>query len=154
MRILLFSFLFLLAGLFYLLEHSLYGVRAQVIVSDSMRPTFRAGTLVFTLPEPKQWYKKDDIITFRPPRREIGLVTHRVMRAYISDQGLRELETKGDANTNGDPWTLTPGEVVGKVRFWIPFIGFIILILQTRLTFVILSSLFFIAAVGPELLNI
>ena len=50
-------------------------------------------------------------------------------------------KTKGDANPNEDPWTLTSDHIIGRVMFKVPFLGTTILFLRTPQGLVVLAIL-------------
>lgn len=99
-------------------------VSAQAILSGSMSPAIKPGSLVISTASRSSEYRTGDIITMRLTGgyREL-YVTHRISAVKFDQAGLEYLETKGDANTNGDPWRVLPSQVVGRVLLAIPFIG-------------------------------
>lgn len=93
------------------------GIRPAVVISGSMEPTIRTGSLIF-VDTTYRSLKEDDIVAFRTGG---SLVTHRLVR----DTGEGWI-TKGDANSCEDPWRISENNIIGKTVFWIPDIGFLI----------------------------
>lgn len=52
-----------------------------------------------------------------------AIITHRVISKYKNGEEYI-FKTKGDANKDSDFFELTQNEVLGKVKFVIPYIGF------------------------------
>ena len=108
------------------------GISVDSIMSGSMEPVLRTGGIVFT-----------DTKERRP---EIGetRVTHRVIRkehkGYV---------TKGDANNREDPTVVTADQIIGKVIFSFPCLGYAAVFVRQRtifgiLTVMILQEMFFL----------
>ena len=77
----------------------------------SMNPTLRTGDKLYVIPYEGEKIRRGDVIAFIPPEGE-SKVVHRV--ASVNSQGIR---TRGDNNNQGDPWVLSPDQVVGQVVF-------------------------------------
>lgn len=91
------------------------------VSSNSMVPAFERGDLVIT--RAVQALRIGDTITFRKYGQ---LVTHRVI-ALGREPGT--FETRGDANTASDPWTITQADVVGRVQTVVHRAGFPLLLM-------------------------
>jgi signal peptidase len=101
------------------------GITPYVVLSGSMEPTIKTGSLSFINKHVKyEKIKNEDIIAFR--MNDKTLVTHRVVE--ITKDGF---ETKGDANEEKDGIITTESNYVGKNIFWIPKVGYVIRIIQT-----------------------
>jgi len=96
----------------------------MAVVSNSMKPTFERGDLIFIkgvdLPDK---IKQGDIIVFRLEGDQMTKV-HRVVEIENSS-GQVQFTTKGDANSKPDPDPVSFEEVKGKVLFWIPKLGYV-----------------------------
>lgn len=93
------------------------GSRPAVVLSGSMEPTIKTGSLVIIdtdYDEPEE----NDVAAF-----ETGgaLVIHRLVER--TDEGW---VTKGDANDSEDPWRITDENIKGKTVFWVPELGYLI----------------------------
>lgn len=127
------------------------GVRALVVQSGSMEPHISTKSIVITVPS--SFYSKDDIITFKQSGRENVLVTHRIVSMENTSRG-NEFVTKGDANEEADGETILANDIIGKVVFSIPLIGYIVSFAQTQAGFILLVIIPAVAIVYSELINI
>jgi signal peptidase len=147
-----FGFVFLcLAGLTVLSYRPVAGYRVQVIVSGSMEPAIKTGSLLLTRNPRPGSYVPGDIISFYPPSRERVLVTHRLLKVYQNASGVRVGETKGDANPVKDPWVISMGSVTGKGVVAVPYVGYLLRLLNTPLAFLVTTLVAFVYFVLPEL---
>jgi signal peptidase I len=96
---------------------TLLGWQAEVVASGSMAPALHAGDVVIADPRARS-PRTGQIVVVRDPDVDGGLLTHRVVA--VTDGVLR---TRGDANPQSDPRTLSAGDVVGTVRLVVPAAG-------------------------------
>ena len=89
---------------------------AQVVRSESMKPSLNMGDVVIVGPVKGQ-IKPGDIISYE---RGGELVIHRVIE--VED---RNLQTKGDAVEDPDPWEVSLADVEGVFVFKVPYLGFL-----------------------------
>jgi signal peptidase len=96
--------------------------KLYLVQSGSMEPTIKTGSIVVTLPS--QTYTQGDIITFTKNKNAI---THRVQAKLYPDgtANAPTYKTAGDANEDFDNWEVASSEIIGKVVFSVPYIGFI-----------------------------
>ena len=94
------------------------GVQPTVIYSGSMRPSLDVGDIVIISEVPIDEIKEGDIIQYRT---ENIPVVHRVYD--VSDTNV--FLTKGDDNDKPDSDPVIAGQIMGKVAFTIPKIGWI-----------------------------
>ena len=100
------------------------GITPYVVLSGSMEPTIKTGSLCFINKHAKyEKIKEKDIIAFK---MEGTLVTHRVYS--VTDEGF---ETKGDNNDDKDGSLVTKDSFVGKNIFWIPKVGYGVKLVQS-----------------------
>jgi len=109
-----------------------FGWRVDAVFSGSMEPALKVGSVEITKPFDPNDIQAGDIITFRSPGNPELVVTHRV--AAITDQGFI---TKGDANKDNDELVVPPQNVIGKVVFHIPYVGYVVWALRTPLGFIL-----------------
>jgi len=103
----------------------IFGIKPYVVLSGSMEPTIKTGSLCIINENIKfNNIKEKDIIAFRLD--DGTLVTHRVYK--ITKSGLK---TKGDNNKNVDSSKITKKNYVGKNIIWIPKIGYIVSVIQS-----------------------
>jgi signal peptidase len=94
-----------------------------VVLSGSMEPAMPVGGLSFVEPRDEDTQiRVGDVVTYRRPDDESTLVSHRV-HAITDHLGEPTIWTVGDANEAPDPWAITEDQVIGRVRFTLPFVG-------------------------------
>lgn len=127
------AILLLLLALVHLIPR-IFGIRPFIVLSGSMEPALPTGSVVFvdTRAAPEQIHT-GDIITYRV---ETATVTHRVV-AESADA----VTTKGDANEQADFSSVPRSSILGRVRFHIPWLGYLYTILSTPVFIAVLSSL-------------
>lgn len=96
----------------------IFGNEPVVVLTGSMEPKYKVGTIIYYSKVEKDEIKVNDVITFKTSNNEI--VTHRVNN-IVEDR----YETKGDANETTDPKLVEYEDIVGKVgKFYIPYVGY------------------------------
>lgn len=103
-----------------------FGIQINAVATGSMEPDLPAGSLIFVKAVNYEDIAIGDDITFAKGNGSI-LVTHRVI--YKSEQ-TKTLTTQGIANNVADS-PISYNDVKGKVVFSIPFIGYIVLFINT-----------------------
>ncbi|KTR53392.1 S26 family signal peptidase [Curtobacterium oceanosedimentum] len=97
------------------------GVRTFDVRTPSMGRAAPVGSLVVTVPPGQHRLAVGDVVTFVPPVAEGGGTaarlpyTHRVTAVVDG-----AITTKGDANGAADAWTISRGDVVGRVVAVLP----------------------------------
>lgn len=109
--------------------------RFLFVQSGSMEPKVPVGSLVMIVPQVQ--YSIGDVVTFAPSLKEPEkLVTHRL--TGFADEAVGLLyQTKGDANKTADPMPLPGEQIVGKVVFGLPFVGYLLNLLRTPQGFIL-----------------
>jgi signal peptidase I len=106
-------------------EPNFLGNQLKTVLSGSMEPTFKTGSIIAVKPvsDPSS-LKKNDIITYMQPDQ--SLVTHRIIE--VIKQGDQVMyQTKGDNNEDADTQPILSQNVVAKYTgFTIPFLGYLI----------------------------
>ena len=123
-----------LGSLAFLLP-SLLGYDRYVITSGSMTGTFDVGSIVFDKPVAVADLEVGDVITYLPPESSgvPHLVTHRIAKIHRPARGPLVYRTKGDANSQVDPWEFHLDRAVqAKVQFGVPYAGYLFLALADR----------------------
>ena len=113
-----------------------------IIRSGSMEPTIKTGSAAVIRREDR--YTVGDIITF--VEKDRGLVTHRIVK---EENGV--FLTQGDANNAEDMDPVPAKNIRGKVVFSLPYAGYVIAFLQTKVgmvLFILVPAGYFI---GSEL---
>lgn len=123
-----------------------YGV--FIIQSGSMGPTIRTGSVA--VDKEMDNYKEKDIITFRRAKK---IITHRVVK-IIEQNGENLYQTKGDANKGEDLILVRENDVLGKVLFAIPFLGYAMAFAKTKLGIFLLIIVPALWIIGQEVMKI
>ena len=113
------------------------GVRVSTITTNSMYPAIAPGSIIISAPE--ESYAKGDIITYKEINRKTDLETGKAITHRIISENKDEkiFVTKGDANEQPDPGNIKNEQILGKVYFTIPYIGYFDLIVKTLPGFII-----------------
>jgi len=112
--------------------------KVLLVQSGSMAPSINTGDLIII--KPVLLYQKGDIVTFLSKN---GFnITHRIVE--IKDN---KITTKGDANSINDQESTDQTQVLGKVFYIIPYLGYLIIFIKTTvglITLIIIPSLIII----------
>ena len=120
------------------------GFDTYVVLSGSMEPAHKTGSLIYVRDVDPMEVEIDDVITFKSGTSET-MVTHRVIS--IEGEGYdKQFITKGDANTEADSQPVPLTNVMGKVAFSIPGLGYVANYIQNP------PGLYFAAAAGVILI--
>jgi signal peptidase len=96
---------------------SLFGIMPMTVESDSMKPTFKKGDLIFVKEiDDVTKLKKGDVITFRTREIKEGSIvnnTHRIVEV-VDENGTLTFVTRGDNNGKNDDSAVSAGDIVGK----------------------------------------
>lgn len=112
----------------------IFGYKPLVVLSGSMEPTYKTGSIIYYEKISNNELLKGDVIVFYNSKKEV--ISHRIVS--IADDGI---ETKGDANNTSDPQKVGYNDVIGKVGgVSLLFVGFYIKFINDNLIlFVIIS---------------
>jgi signal peptidase I len=89
------------------------GVAPHVELSDSMRPTLRAGDVVWLDRIAARDARVGDVVAFDDPEHAAA-VLHRVQRIRRGPSGRLSFTTRGDANNTPESWTIPAGGRIGR----------------------------------------
>ncbi len=98
---------------------------SYVVLSGSMTPAIHPGDSVLVGPVSPNQIRVGDVITYQE-QADDPPITHRVISVQHTSNGGVTFKTKGDANQHADPWTVDSSQVIGEVRYTIPYIGYIV----------------------------
>src|SRR3990167_7278760 len=132
LKISLYTLLAIAVFMLFSSKTSLFGLRSFVVVSGSMEPAIRLGSIVLTKSATN--YKTGDVVSFNNKAGQT--VTHRIMKTKISPEG-QSFELKGDANNSVDGEEIEKRVVIGKVFLTVPFVGKLVAFLKTLPGFLI-----------------
>jgi len=138
---------FLLALQFDLLP----GYELRIVQSGSMEPAVPVGSVV--LIQPAERYAVDDIVTFGDDRNGSLPTTHRIVGDTLVGGELAYI-TKGDANEEADIEPVPQTDIRGKVRFSLPYLGFVLDFARQPLGFALLIGIPAFLVVVEEVSNL
>ena len=149
---LIFATLVLVAGVVAISAFKIPGsYKLLTVQSGSMEPSIKLGSVVVV--QPAGDYKKGNVITVSEPENPKTSLTHRIFEVKEKD-GKTFYVTKGDANNAPDTEERPKENVIGRVLFSIPYIGFPIAFAKTRDGLVVLIIIPATIIVYNELMNI
>jgi signal peptidase len=111
------------------------GIKTFVVQSGSMEPSIKTGGIVVV--KPMDSYAVGDVITFGPRTKTKPPTTHRIME--VKEDG--NFLTKGDANEDEDMRTVSRYEVIGRVLFSVPYLGYAVATAQKPWGFVLIIGI-------------
>ena len=107
----------------FLMGSRIMGYRVFTVISGSMEPAYSVGDLIYVKnTEPKE-IKVGDAITY-VMNENLVVSTHRVVKIEQKN-GEFMFYTKGDANKDADKSPVHNKNVVGVVKFSIPYLGYV-----------------------------
>lgn len=99
---------------------NIFGYGTYNVVSGSMEPAIKTGSLVYVKKiEPAQ-VAVGDVIAFYSPNNTEMVITHRVVDNQSAEA---QFITKGDANETEDTTPIPYTHLIGKVEVTIPYMG-------------------------------
>lgn len=129
------------------------GVKFLMVQSGSMEPAIKVGSVVIIGKSDE--YKEGDIVTYligenTDLRNAANIITHRIVK--ISEE--EGIVTKGDANDTPDSIKVTKDQIIGKVRFSLPFLGYGVSFAKSQTGFILLIIVPGTLIIYGELINI
>lgn len=116
----------------------LFGIKVYTVISGSMEPKYKVGSLIYVKKVDTSTLKKKDVITYKIP--DSVVVTHRIEKIFYDENNKKVFTTKGDANDEADDVPVYEEHVIGKPIFTIPYLGYLSTIIQGKNgKFIILS---------------
>jgi len=110
---------------------------SYVVQSDSMSPAIGAGSVVYVNDVSPADISQGDVITYRSVASDSNRVTHRVV-GVVEENDERRFRTKGDANEDPDPELVSSSQIVGRVSFHVPYVGYVVSFAGTQIGLVAL----------------
>jgi len=112
---------------------------AYVIISPSMVPNINVYDAVVTVRVSEKRIQMYDVITFLSKEIEThGIpITHRVVGILKTEAGEKAYRTKGDNNQKEDRAVILQSEVIGKVFFRIPMLGYVRTFVTSKIGFLV-----------------
>lgn len=106
----------------------LFGIQVYTVLSGSMEPTYKVGSLIYVIDIDVSDLKEKDVITFKISENVIA--THRIVEIVDQSDG-KKFRTRGDANDFVDEGLVDDKNIIGKPVFTIPYLGYIASFMQT-----------------------
>lgn len=110
-------------------------ISTHVIMSGSMEPAIKTGSIVFSTLQTDE-INRGDVIVFTSPTDTETTIVHRIMEI---EDGM--YITKGDNNDNEDEWGVPNNSVKGKVFLTIPYVGHAIEWMKTPIGFFVILGI-------------
>lgn len=103
----------------------LVGLQVFVVLSGSMEPTYRTGSLIYVKKVDPYTIQEGQPITFM--MSETTVATHRVVGIVPDEEDptVIRFRTKGDANDTEDGGLVHYKNVIGRPVFSIPYLGYV-----------------------------
>ena len=115
---------------------NILGYKSFAVISGSMEPNIHVGSIVYAKEADFNDLKVDDIISYQ--LSSDTMVTHRIVSI---DNEKQTVVTKGDANDVEDSAPVSKENIIGKVAFSIPLLGYISLNVKTPLGILVICGI-------------
>ena len=110
---------------------SIFGYKAYIITTDSMKPSINSGDVSIVKKVKEDKIETGDVITFKQGDK---VITHRITNIEEQD-GKKVYTTKGDNNNLEDDEKVEYSQIEGKNVLTIPKLGYIINALENKVLF-------------------
>ena len=132
----------------------LVGWQGVIVLSGSMEPALKVGGVAFVEPlSAPDEVRIGDIVTYRSPNDPETQISHRVVEV-INSEGHVSYRTKGDNNELPDQELVPADNLIGKVRFHLPYLGYAVDWLRHRDGFLLFMGIPAALIIASELRNI
>ncbi len=102
----------------------LVGLTPYTVLSGSMEPTYHVGSIVYVKKAEPLELKAGDAITYKISGGTV--VTHRIVEVVNGEDGQApSFKTKGDAADMIDGTPVKADNIIGKVMFSVPYLGYL-----------------------------
>ncbi len=119
-------FVFVLAVL--LVGVRIFGLKVFTVLSPSMEPTYKTGSVIYVKRIKPEDLKVNDVITFSISKTTTA--THRIVEILPENNGALYFITKGDANKVKDASPVHEANIIGTPIFTIPYLGYLASFIQ------------------------
>lgn len=117
--------LILMLGMVVVAVPALAGATPFTVLTGSMEPHLPPGTLIVVKPVDTDEITMGDVITYQLESGKPAVVTHRVSAVAVGDDNERSFTTIGDNNTEPDAKAVQEVQVVGKLWYSVPLLGYV-----------------------------
>ncbi len=116
---------------FFISAIRIFGVEVFGVLTGSMEPTYPTGSLIYVKAVDASTLRVNDVITFSLSPNVIA--THRIVELVPDENNpsVVRYRTKGDANNSVDASLVSAGNIIGKVVFSVPQLGYIASYIQS-----------------------
>ncbi|MFC9350805.1 signal peptidase I [Arthrobacter sp. NPDC057013] len=101
------------------------GSQTYTVTTNSMAPTYSAGTFLVVKPAALSQLKFGDIVTYQAVPSSPGVRTQRIVGFGAMQDGERTLITKGDNANASDPEPVRARQIKGTPLYAIPLVGYL-----------------------------
>ena len=126
-------------------------IKTLTVLSGSMEPAIHTGSVVVI--KPVSDYKVGDVITFSLGSKTQIPTTHRITEIRVAS-GEMVYKTKGDANNSEDSTEVFQRDIVGKVYFSIPYLGYLVDFVQKPFGLMLVVVIFSLIVISGEIKKI
>ena len=98
----------------------IFGYHMYNVISGSMEPAVKVGSLIYVRADEPAKTKENDIIAFYSSAEDGGIITHRVIE---NNAVAGRFRTKGDANDTEDLTPIEYENYIGRVSLVVPYMG-------------------------------
>ena len=109
----------------------LLGIHVYTVLSGSMEPTYKVGSLIYVVKTNTNTLQEGDVITFKIGNSTVA--THRIIEITKDEEDNKIFYTKGDQNDIRDEVPIEVNKVIGKPIFTIPYLGYVTTFIKTRI---------------------
>ena len=108
----------------------LVGLKPYAVLSGSMEPTFKVGSMIYVRSIDPQALEVGDPITFY--LNDTTVATHKIIEIIEDekDPSARYFRTQGEANKDPDSEAVHSSRLIGKPVFTIPYLGYFSVYIQ------------------------
>jgi signal peptidase len=150
------------------------GWNAVIVLSGSMEPELKTGGLAFVEPVPEPptfvsggvtlravdvvgWrvanLEVGDVIAFRSPNNPARQISHRIIEVIRDGEGLW-FRTKGDNSALPDQRLVPAANVVGTIRYDVPYLGYVADWMRHRDSYYLMVGIPAVLVIAAELVRI
>lgn len=106
-------------------DRNLFGFRIYIVNSDSMKPEFASGDLVFVKETPARDLKEGDVISYiSQDENSFGeIITHKIRTVYTDGAGNPTFITYGTNTGVDDTTPVNEPYIMGRYVFHLPSVG-------------------------------
>ncbi len=148
-----FLVLSILTLLLFFVGPRLLGISFFTIYSGSMDPSIPIGSVAAVYPTEASSIQVGDIIAYSSPTEADKVIVHRVVEV-ITNGGLVSFRTAGDGNSIADGYMVPTNNIVGRVWFHLPFLGYFAYFVKTVPGFILVVGIPAIIIVSLEVRDI